>query len=270
MVTQCQTKMKATCFCCVTPPPPGGAATSDPTLVGGSCPASSFTFLSFSMTGCSTQQEIGKPQSWEQGQLLPTLGLPLQSGAVMNTARKKKRRGCPASPWTLSSPPPFVWSPFVWPHTWFMIQIQLFADIMSRPHLTQREEKSWKLIGPSSLKRTQSFYLIPTTTSGDGKELSVENNSKETGSENIDPSISITGVVRREKDEDWNPDLSFFKVTFIYFSNFSNSFLFLTKSSQLRWISHRNKKQSTRNTQWYCDSDVMDRWELHLWAQHHV
>lgn len=62
----------------------------------------------------------------------------------------------------------------------------------------------------------------------------MENNSKETGSENIDPSISITGVVRREKDEDWNPDLSFFKVTFIYFSNFSNSFLFLTKSSQLR------------------------------------
>lgn len=197
MVTQRQTKMKATCSCCdMFPPhvPPGGAGTSDPTLVGGIS-----TFLLFSVTGCSIQQERGEPQSWEQGQLLPTLALPLQSGAVTNTAGKKKGRGCLAPPLTLSSPPPFIWSPLVRPHTWFMIQIQLFAYITSCPHLTQRKEKSGQLIGPLSSKRTQSFYLIPTTTSEMGRNYHWKTIGK-TGSENIEPSISITGVVRREKD----------------------------------------------------------------------
>lgn len=163
IVTPYETKMKETCSCCVmhsTPPQEVLPLLILPWLVAAAPESSLHLPLVFHEW---VSNPIGEPQSWEQGQLLLTLGLPLQSRAVRSTAGKKKRCECLASPLTLSShllssalllsgPILNLWSKYNYLHI-----------LCLAPTLHRGKKKSWKLIEPLSLKRAQSFYLIPTT-----------------------------------------------------------------------------------------------------------
>lgn len=106
-----------------------------------SAPESSFNHPpSFSMTGCSTRRKLVGHTAWPASSNLRFTSAEWSSDCA---GRGKKSHGCLASPLILSSSPPFIQSPFAWPHTWFMIQIQLFTYIMSYPHLTQRR---WEIV----------------------------------------------------------------------------------------------------------------------------